>query len=91
MSEQSLVVGVYVEPSLPKRWYCASGDEMCENVRDQRTATKSEGIASYLVSGIVVPHLRKILFEDLLVEGRLAHVYDLRWLTMLAVCECRAT
>lgn len=30
------------------------------------------------------PHLRKILFENLLVEGRLAHVYDLHWLTMLA-------
>ena len=24
MSELSLVVDVYVEPSLPKRWYCAS-------------------------------------------------------------------
>ena len=24
MSELSLGVGVYVEPSLPKRWYCAS-------------------------------------------------------------------
>ena len=32
---------------------------------------------AYLVSGIVVPHLRKVFFEDLLVEGGLAHVYDL--------------
>jgi len=40
--------------------------------------------APYLVSGIVFPHPRKILFEGLLVEGRLAHVYDLHWLAMLA-------
>ena len=66
-------------------------DEMCESVRDQKTATESEGMPPYLVSGIVFPHLRKILFEDLLVEGRLAHVYDLRWSTMLAVREFRAT
>jgi len=79
MSELSLIVDVYVEPSLPKRWYCASTKRSRSDSDDKRK------YAPYLVSGIVFPHLRKILFEDLLVEGRLAHVYDLRWLTMLDV------
>ena len=32
---------------------------------------------AYLVSGIVVPHLREVLLGDLLIEGSLSHVYDL--------------
>ena len=31
-----------------------------------------------LVGSIVVPHLRKILLEDLLIESSLTHVYDLK-------------
>ena len=38
---------------------------------------------AYLVSGIMFPHFRKIFLKELLVEGRLAHVYDLQWLAML--------
>jgi hypothetical protein len=41
---------------------------------------------AYLVGSIVVPHLHEVLLEDLLVEGSLAHVYDLQWLSMLAGC-----
>ena len=40
---------------------------------------------AYLVSGIMFPHFRKVLFKELLVEGRLAHVYDLQWLAMLSI------
>ena len=32
---------------------------------------------AYLVGGIVLPHFRKVLFEYLLIQGRLAHVYHL--------------
>ena len=32
---------------------------------------------AYLVSGIVVSHLREVFFKDLLIERSLAHLYDL--------------
>ena len=32
---------------------------------------------AYLVGSIVVPHLREVLLEDLLIESSLTHVYDL--------------
>jgi hypothetical protein len=36
-----------------------------------------------LVGGIVFSHFRKVFFKDMLVEGRLAHVYNVQWLAML--------
>jgi len=58
-------------------------DEMLE--RSRSDSDEERKYAPYLVSGIVFPHLREILFEDLLVEGRFAHVYDFHWLTILDV------
>jgi hypothetical protein len=39
----------------------------------------------------MVPHLREVLLEELLIESSLAHVYDLQWLSMLGACQPRIT
>ena len=44
---------------------------------------KRLGKKIYLVSSIVVPHLREVLFENFLVEGNFAHICDQYWLSML--------
>ena len=47
--------------------------EVILEVFRERLVLRSDHVA-YLVSGIMFPHLRKVFFKDLLVEGRLAHV-----------------
>ena len=50
----------------------------------ERRVLRSD-LMAYLVSGIMFPHLRKVFIKEFLVEGRLAHVYDLLWLAMLSI------
>ena len=47
---------------------------------------REEDTNTYLFSGILFSHLFKILFKDLLIEVGVAHIYNLHWLAMLAVC-----
>jgi hypothetical protein len=46
---------------------------------DEVSAGAARALAgkAYLVGSIVVPHLREVLLEDLLIESSLAHVYNL--------------
>ena len=67
---------------ITKDMYCASTRDDIDNMLSSKSLSKK----SYLVSSIVIPQPRKVLFEDLLIESILAHVYDLQWLSMLGTC-----
>ena len=67
---------------ITKDMYCVSTRDDIDNMLSSKSLSKK----SYLVSSIVIPQPRKVLFEDLLIESILAHVYDLQWLSMLGTC-----
>ena len=48
------------------------------STRDEMISERGKrlGEKAYLVSSIVVPHLREVLFENFLVEGSFAHICD---------------